>query len=184
MDWSRLLAHAFKRQHESHNLYVLTEVIKVKQVQGVLWSGITGGSFIRISVQDQCLGLVFRVRIRVSFLSRPIHCKHLSLIESTTSSVTSPSIACFFFKNKPLHPPPTIPSHISLLMKRRRRMCCSKRSFLILSISRLRFQPLNTFLKNFPTCARLKLPLVNAISRFIMQHRGGLFKRRLALILD
>ena len=31
-----------------------------------------------------------RVRIRVSFLSRPIHCKHLSLIESTTSSVTSP----------------------------------------------------------------------------------------------
>ena len=26
-----------------------------------------------------------RVRIRVSFLSRPIHCKHLSLIESTTA---------------------------------------------------------------------------------------------------
>ena len=38
-----------------------------------------------------------RVRIKVSFLSRPIHCKHLSLIESTTSSVTSPSIACCFF---------------------------------------------------------------------------------------
>ena len=33
---------------------------------------------------------MFRVRIRVSFLSRPIHCKHLSLIESTTFSVTSP----------------------------------------------------------------------------------------------
>ena len=29
-----------------------------------------------------------RVRIRVSFLSRPIHCKHLSLIESTMASVT------------------------------------------------------------------------------------------------
>ena len=29
-------------------------------------------------------------RIRVSFLCQPIHCKHLSLIESTTSSVTSP----------------------------------------------------------------------------------------------
>ena len=73
MDWSKLLAHAFKRQHESHNLYVLTEVIKVKH-------------------SVQCLGLVFRirVRVRVSFLSRPIHCKHLSLIESTTARVTSP----------------------------------------------------------------------------------------------
>ena len=32
-----------------------------------------------------------RIRIRVSFLSRPIHCKHLSLIESTTSNVTFPN---------------------------------------------------------------------------------------------
>ena len=52
-------------------------------------------------VQGQCLGLVFRirVRIRVSFLSRPIHCKHLSLIESTTSSVTSPNNGTEIFQN-------------------------------------------------------------------------------------
>ena len=29
-----------------------------------------------------------RFRIRVSFLSRPNHCKHLSLIESTMARVT------------------------------------------------------------------------------------------------
>ena len=44
---------------------------------------------------------MFRVRIRVSFLSRPIHCKHLSLIESTTARVTSPNVVgsfvCLFF---------------------------------------------------------------------------------------
>ena len=40
------------------------------------------------------LGLVFRIRIRVRvrirviFFSGPIHCKHLSFIESTTASVT------------------------------------------------------------------------------------------------
>ena len=44
MDWSRLLAHALERQHESHNL--IDRSNKGKGRVGLLWSGFRGGLFL------------------------------------------------------------------------------------------------------------------------------------------
>ena len=92
MDWSRLLGKHCKRKTNADTCALKTTLIpqylfinrsnigkEVKEHVGVLWSG-----------SESWFNFRVRVMIRVSFLSRPIHCKHLSLIESTTASVTKP----------------------------------------------------------------------------------------------
>ena len=57
---------------------------------GTLWSRFDRRSFSRLVFG---IGFGIRVGISVSFLSRPIHCKYLSLIESTTLALRRPELS-------------------------------------------------------------------------------------------